>query len=752
MSATDVATVTLEIDGRELTVPKGTPLVLAAAEAGVEIPVFCYEPRLGPAIGACRMCLVEIEGMPKLQAACTLTAGDGMKVHTRSENAAEGQEAVLEFILLNHPLDCPVCDKGGECPLQDLTYRYGPGNTRFHLNKRTYEKPLAISPLIALDRERCILCYRCTRFSQDVAQDEQLVARERGATSVIATFEDEPYRGRFSGNVIELCPVGALTSTVYRFKARPWEINDIPSVCGNCAVGCNIWGTVREGAVQRILSRNHPEVDEGWLCDRGRFTHGSIDAGDRYRQGLVRGPRGLEPASPEQLAETIARRLRHHASLHGSDSIAVVASGEQTNEEAHAWAELVRAAGGGALVSTGFSGTRDWDALRPYAARIADLDRADVIVVSGERELGDAAGVLELRVRQAVRRGARLLLAGSGGGDLDHIAGGRIVAGEVAETLRAGSHAVLIATDPAAVATAAATAHAAGLAGGPGGVLAVPEGPNELGLYALGYRDDPADVLRRAEDGTLQMLVVLGDADVLSRFPEPGRWEAAVQRCESVVVSSLFPTPTALWAHVVLPATSPLEKDGTMTNLEGRTQRLRPLVPPPGVARELDVLVAAGRHLELDLDASPVRAFARIAATVPLFAGLTLETIGRQAPLAHGRPAAGAAPAPAPAAPLVPAQSDDGLYAVGRRSLFSGPAVARTEQLTFQRSDEIVIARADAERLGIAEGAPVTVKHSGGTTTGRARLSRSLAPGAVRFAWDGAPVDGPATLEGNANA
>ena len=304
MSATDVATVTLEIDGRELTVPKGTPLVLAAAEAGIEIPVFCYEPRLGPAIGACRMCLVEIEGMPKLQAACTLTAGDGMKVHTRSENAAEGQEAVLEFILLNHPLDCPVCDKGGECPLQDLTYRYGPGNTRFHLNKRTYEKPLAISPLIALDRERCILCYRCTRFSQDVAQDEQLVARERGASSVIATFEDEPYRGRFSGNVIELCPVGALTSTVYRFKARPWEINDIPSVCGMCAVGCNIWGTVREGGVQRVLSRNHPEVDEGWLCDRGPL-HARLP---RRRRPLPAGTRARRRAGSSRPAPSSSPR------------------------------------------------------------------------------------------------------------------------------------------------------------------------------------------------------------------------------------------------------------------------------------------------------------------------------------------------------------------------------------------------------------------------------------------------------------
>jgi anaerobic selenocysteine-containing dehydrogenase len=353
-------------------------------------------------------------------------------------------------------------------------------------------------------------------------------------------------------------------------------------------------------------------------------------------------------------------------------------------------------------------------------------------------------------VRQAVRRGARLLLAGSGGGDLDHVAARRIAPGEIAEALRGASHPVLIATEPAAVAAAAATAQAAGLAAGPGGVLAIPEGPNERGLHALGYTDDPADVLRRAEAGALQMLIVLGDADPLSRFPEPARWEAALQRCESVVASSLFPTPTALWAHVVLPATSPMEKDGTMTNLEGRTQRLRPFVPPPsGVIPELSILAAAGRHLELELDASPSRAFARLAVASPLFDGLTWETIGRQAPLLGERPAAAAAPAPAASAPATPAQGDQGLFALGRRPLYSGPAVARTEQLAFQRRDEIVLAREDALRLGIAEGAAVTVHHAGGTTTGSARLSRTLAPGAVRFTWDGAPIDGPATVEGS---
>src|SRR6059036_935371 len=276
--------VTVKIDERSVQVPKGTGLVETAAAAGIEIPVFCYEPRLGEAIGACRMCLVEVEGgPPKPQAGCTLTAQDGMVVSTArsSEKAAEGQNATLEFILVNHPLDCPVCDKGGECPLQDLTFRYGPGSTRMTFSRRTFEKPIPISPTIALDRERCILCYRCTRFSEGVSEDGQLVARDRGASSVIATFEDEPYRAPFSGNVIELCPVGALTGTQYRFEARPWEIQDVPTVCGLCPVGCNIEATTREGKVKRIGSRNHPELDEGWLCDKGRFGFGHLRADDR---------------------------------------------------------------------------------------------------------------------------------------------------------------------------------------------------------------------------------------------------------------------------------------------------------------------------------------------------------------------------------------------------------------------------------------------------------------------------------------
>ena len=248
--------------------------------------------------------------MPKLQTACTTPAADGMVVDSLSARAREGQDAVLEFLLLNHPLDCPVCDKGGECPLQDLTFRYGPGSTRMRIPKRTLEKPVPISPLIKLDRERCILCYRCTRFSEGVSGDMQLVPENRGAHSIITTFEGRPYTNEFSGNVTELCPVGALTSTTYRFRARPWETQQIPSVCGLCAVGCNTAVNIREGHVVRVLSRNHPEIDEGWLCDKGRYAFGLLASEERITTGLIRGGRGLEQVAPGDALDHIADRLR----------------------------------------------------------------------------------------------------------------------------------------------------------------------------------------------------------------------------------------------------------------------------------------------------------------------------------------------------------------------------------------------------------------------------------------------------------
>ena len=399
-----------------------------------------------------------------------------------------------------------------------------------------------------------------------------------------------------------------------------------------------------------------------------------------------------------------------------------------------------------ALVSSGFPGAGAWEQLAPYAVPIAELDRADLIVVSGEREVGDAAGVLELRVRQALRRGARLLLAGSGGGDLDLVAAGRIEASEISSALSAAAHPVLIATDPAAVATAAAVAHAAGLGDGPGGVIALPEGPNERGLHALGYRDDVADVLRRAEDGTLQMLVVLGDADPISCFPEPGRWEAAVQRCESVVASSLFPTPTALWAHVILPATSALEKEGTVTNLEGRTQRLRRCCRRPQAS--LPSCRCSPRQAATSISSS------RRALPAPSCGSPSHPRCSRGSP---GRPSARArrwafnAHGPRRLPPRHTcrrrrraatgyAQSGGARCSPAPRSRV--PSGSRSSAPTRSWSPARMRCvwasrKARASRSTTPAGRP----------TGTARLSRTLAAGAVRFDWDGAPVDGACTIE-----
>ncbi len=242
----------LTIDGREVRAPEGMMLVDAAKQGDIEIPYFCYEPKLGAPVGACRMCLVEIEGIPKLQTSCSTPVKDGMVVHTQTDRVHHAQNAIVEFLLVNHPLDCPVCDKGGECPLQDITFGWGLGRSRFIEPKRHFEKPLALSPLIAIDRERCILCYRCVRFSQEIAEDYQLIFTERGAHTFVGTHDGHPYVAPFSGNIIELCPVGALTSQPYRFRARPWDIEGAGGICTLCPSQCNVEFTVRDEKVVRV--------------------------------------------------------------------------------------------------------------------------------------------------------------------------------------------------------------------------------------------------------------------------------------------------------------------------------------------------------------------------------------------------------------------------------------------------------------------------------------------------------------------
>jgi NADH-quinone oxidoreductase subunit G len=723
--------VKVKVDDREIEVPKGTGLVETAEAAGIEIPVFCYEPRLGAPVGACRMCLVEVEGLPKLQAGCTLTAQDGMVVRTAatSTRAAEGQQGTLEFILVNHPLDCPVCDKGGECPLQDLTFRYGPGSTRMTFPKLTFDKPIPVSPLIALDRERCILCYRCTRFSSDVAEDEQLIARNRGAYSEIATFGEDPYRAPFSGNVIELCPVGALTSTQYRFEARPWEIQDVPTVCGLCPAGCNTRATTREGAVKRVQSRNHPEVDGGWICDKGRFTFPHLGAEDRVREPLVRGALGLEPVSWDAALD------RADALLRGAGGKIVTAlSGSETNEIAYALGVLLRRGLGAHSAVLDESTSAALDAFRAPLSTIGD---AELVVVVGDDEVVDRAPIVDLWLRKARRGGAEIVTIGARGtvpapmgGAADALRELLAPTSELGSRLRASDRAVLLwsGAGGGGGARLAEAAHELGFAGKPGcGAFHLPATPNPRGVSEAWAAAADADEVPHEEIG---LLVVSGDEAAAS----PGV-RALAERAGAVIAVTMFHSLAVGWADLVLPATAALEREGTAMNLEGRVQRLRRTVMAP-VPDELAWLAKLASRFDTPLSPHAAVVFEELSERI--YGGLRLEQLGEHAALPARSPYQ--APEPARPAPPATAAAPTGHFVGTLRllrytPLFSGHQVERVPELQFQRPDEeVALSLADADRRGIATGDLVAIRSNGTSVELRARIDRRLVDGVARVA------------------
>jgi NADH-quinone oxidoreductase subunit G len=697
--------VRVQIDEREVHVPKGTGLIETALAAGVEIPVFCYEPRLGEPVGACRMCLVEVEGTPKLQAGCTLTAQDGMNVKTArtSQQAAEGQNATLEFILVNHPLDCPVCDKGGECPLQDLTFRYGPGNTRMSFEKLTFEKPIPISPTISLDRERCILCYRCTRFSESVSEDLQLIAANRGSASVITTFEDLPYTGAFTGNVTELCPVGALLPTQYRFEGRPWEIVDVPTVCGLCPVGCNVNATVREGKVKRILSRNHPEIDEGWICDKGRFAYTHLRAGDRLAQPLQRlRRRGLEEVSWEQALDEAERLLRE-----ARGRVVTVLSGSETVEQAYALAKLLRVGldSHQAMLPEEVSG-----ALDAYRLPLSAIRDADVVVVLGDVPVVERAPVVDLWIRSARRNGAKIV------DDANDPA--------VAEAERV----VLVWSGPGGRggATIAKLAEKFGLAEREGcGAFHLPETPNGRGVADAWAAccDEEAETA-----DSIGLLVVSGDEAAADE-----NVRALAEQAEATIVISMFGGLTAGWADLILPGTGYLEREGTFVNLEGRLQRLRRTVEPP-CPDELEWISQLAARFGVDVAPYAAGVFAEVSERV--YGGISFGEVGERAPL-RGYPDAQEHVAREPL-PVPQQKAKRGeIRLVAYKPLFSGAAVERVTELQFQRPQpELELSAEDARRRRIATGDLVTVGSNGSAITVPARVNRRLRAGIARIALE----------------
>src|SRR4051812_10720435 len=731
MPRPEVKTITFSLDGREVEAPEGMILVDAANAYGdVEIPVFCYEPKLGQPVGACRMCLVEIEGIPKLQTACSTPVKDGMVVHTQTDRVKHAQEAVVEFLLINHPLDCPVCDKGGECPLQDISFGWGSGRSRFVEPKRHFEKPLALSPLVAIDRERCILCYRCVRFSQEIAEDYQLVFQERGAHTFVGTFDGHPYVAPFSGNIIELCPVGALTSQPYRFRARPWDIEGSAGVCTLCPAQCNVTFTVRDERVLRVLGRDNAEVDDGWLCDKGRFAYQAIHVEERITRPMLRDGGVLRPVSWERALDEAAAGLRRAAGRVG-----VLAGGGTSNEEGFLVQRLAREALGTADLDSrvhDVAGRDDLLALHDPAlqATVSDLEFAHTVLVLGVEPV-DEMPILDLRIRKGVRRHrVNLAVATSRPSSLDANAqqvvrfapgdepraaallaralgeGGQAPEelADLVALLRDGGEDVVIVygervlADPAGAAALVALAGALELGGREGaGLIGVPAGANGRGLREAGvlpFAGPGLGALERAGRGAAEMATAgaagelaalwLVGADPLATHPHRGTWDAALERASTIVAHAGYLT-SGIREHatVVFPAESHAEHEGTVTHPDGRVQRLRQAIARQGDIRPgWWVLHELGKRLGLDLGvfAGPI-ASQQLFAAVPFYGGLTIDAIGAKGlrwpatEAAATWPAAGAGAAaatPPEAGPDANGRLRLGTYL----SIWAGPEVA----------------------------------------------------------------------------
>lgn len=408
--------VNVTIDGVAVQVPKGSLIIEAAKQAGIDIPYFCWHPKLKPA-GLCRMCLVSVEKMPKPVASCATPVSEGMVVNTKTEVISDIRRGVLELILANHPLDCPVCDKGGECDLQDLTFKYGPSASRMNESKSHKRKAYDLGPFVVSDAERCIMCRRCVRTDEEIHGEGSLMVRERSGNNYIATFQDRPYDSYFSGNVTDMCPVGALTTDIFRFKGRPWDLTSADSICNGCSVGCNLRLEFRHGKLVRVGNRENEPVDNGWLCDRGRFNFSYVNFGPdanqpaRLREPMIRRFGVLQPATWLEAIQEIVRNARNVIEAKGGSAIGVVGGGRLTNEEAYLLSKLSRTA----FRTNNVDYRVDSQLIvssAEYSGSMTDLKDASAVLVIDVLP-AEVAPVLDLRIRWAARKGARLAVMGS---------------------------------------------------------------------------------------------------------------------------------------------------------------------------------------------------------------------------------------------------------------------------------------------------------------------------------------------------
>jgi NADH-quinone oxidoreductase subunit G len=762
-------TVKVTIDDQELEVPPGTLVIRAAEELGNIIPRFCDHRLLAP-LGACRQCLVEVAGQRKPLTACTTTVTDGMVVKTQltSEVARAGQEGTLELLLINHPLDCPMCDKGGECPLQDQTLAHGPGETRFVETKRRFEKPIKISETVLLDRERCVLCARCTRFSSEIAGDPFIELFERGALEQVGIYPDEPYESYFSGNVVQICPVGALTSPSYRFQARPFDLTSTDAVCNHCAAGCNLRIDARRGLVTRQLARDNDDVNEAWNCDRGRYGFAYAQSPQRVLIPHLATEGELRTASWSEALRRAADGIRAAR----SKGVGVLVGGHLSDQDAYALQKLARVTFG-----TNNVDARSWpegEADAAAAARVAgvpagapgaptyrDLEAARAVVVV-DLDPHEESPILFLRLRKAaMRRGVKVVTVGPRPGRLAEFAtvvatppGGEAAAldrlgrgeGDAGRLLREAAGGVVVLAGWRAAARGGLAA-AARLADAFGAAFAwVPRRAGDRGALDAGARPgllpggrpvadaaaraelaevwgaelpeapglDAAAMLRAAAEGELGVLLLAGVDLVRDHGPR----ELAEQALERafVVAADHEVNDTTRHADVLLPAAVHAESQGTWTDWEGRVQVTRPAIPVGGAAQALWEL-ADQLSVRLGVDLS-----------LATLGQVTAETARFRA-----RPEGLAAPALPAAAPTGEAAGDaDGLELVTYPLLLDGASMlARAADLNRETPGAFVeLHPDDAARLGLADGGTAEVDF-GDDRTARlpVRVAPTVAPG-----------------------
>ena len=758
-----VELVTITIDDTTLSVPKGTLVIRAAEMIGVQIPRFCDHPLLEP-VGACRQCLVEVEGQRKPLASCTTTVTEGMVVRTQCTSAAAdaAQHSVMELLLINHPLDCPVCDKGGECPLQNQAMSSGRTETRFTDIKRTFPKPLSLSTEVLLDRERCVLCARCTRFSNQIAGDPFIELLERGALQQVGIAAGEPFDSYFSGNTVQICPVGALTGAAYRFRARPFDLVSSPSVCEHCASGCAQRTDHRRGVVLRRLAGDDESVNEEWNCDKGRWAFTYTRVGDRITTPMVRDDDGhLRTAS---WSEAIGRA----ATALASARTGVLVGGRVTTEDAYAYAKFARIA----------LGTNDIDfRARPHseeesaflAARVAgrrdvsygDLDTAPVVVLAGF-EPEDESPIVFLRLRKAVRQHALPVItvapfASRGSTKLNARVIPTTPGGEAAALDALATDALLthpgaiilvgerLATSPGALSAAARLADATGASlawiprrAGERGALDAGCLPNLLpggrpvtdpaarrqlsdiwnvgDLPAQPGRDSTA-ILSAAAHGDLDVLLIAGiePADLA----DPLDALAAIEATGCVISLELRESAVTALADIVFPVAPVTEKAGSFTDWEGRLRSFEPALTSNSAA-DLRVLQTLADELGIDIG------FRTAAEAREEMVGL------------------GAWEGPRPSAPATDARSavslepGEAVLAGWRMLLDAGrlqdgePHLAGTARPTVAR-----LSSSTAAGIGAVDGQPVTV------TTGRGSVTVPLAVTAMPDGVVWLPLNSP---------